>query len=137
MKGHFEKGVVSWNKGMTGEKSHLFGRKHSPERIAKALASRKKFFDLYGRKTPKLETLRRTKKYKEWRKSVFERDNYTCQKCGARSKKGKRVELQADHIKQFAYYPELRFEVSNGRTLCGGCHRKTPTHGHYKKAIKI
>ncbi len=62
---------------------------------------------------------------KEWRKQVFERDNYTCQKCGLRSGNGKKVVLNADHIKPFAYFPELRYELSNGRTLCVECHNKT------------
>ena len=56
---------------------------------------------------------------KIWRKKVFERDNYTCTQCG---KGGK---LQAHHIKRWADYPELRFDVSNGQTLCVGCHSKT------------
>lgn len=33
-----------------------------------------------------------------------------------------------DHIKPFAYYPDLRFELSNGRTLCIDCHKKTDTY---------
>lgn len=59
-----------------------------------------------------------------WRKSVFERDNYTCQICGIRG-----VKIQADHIKPFKYFPELRWELSNGRALCVPCHRKTDTYG--------
>lgn len=65
--------------------------------------------------------------YREWRKNVYERDNYTCQICGARSCAGKNVFLNADHIKPWALYPELRFDVSNGRTLCLDCHKKTDT----------
>lgn len=56
----------------------------------------------------------------QWRKDVFERDNYTCQFCGIRGAK-----LEADHIKPFAYFPELRYKLSNGRTLCRKCHDKT------------
>lgn len=56
----------------------------------------------------------------EWRKAVFERDNYTCWICGMRGSY-----LEADHIKPFAYFPELRFELSNGRTLCRPCHETT------------
>jgi 5-methylcytosine-specific restriction endonuclease McrA len=37
--------------------------------------------------------------------------------------------LEADHIKPFCRFPELRLVVSNGRTLCKDCHRKTPTWG--------
>lgn len=62
--------------------------------------------------------------YKEWRTCVFERDNYTCVWCGVYGGK-----LNADHIKPFSAYPELRFDLNNGRTLCIDCHKKTPTYG--------
>lgn len=52
-----------------------------------------------------------------WRKSVYERDGYLCQFCEV---KGKR--LNAHHIKPWAHYPELRYEVYNGVTLCTDCH---------------
>jgi hypothetical protein len=60
--------------------------------------------------------------YKRWRKEVFERDNYSCQECGAQSGIGKYGYLTPHHIKSFAKYPELRYEVSNGITLCEDCH---------------
>lgn len=62
--------------------------------------------------------------YKIWRKTVFERDNYTCQFCGKRGGK-----LNADHIKPFARFKKLRLDVNNGRTLCESCHKNTPTYG--------
>ena len=37
--------------------------------------------------------------------------------------------LHADHIKPFAFFPSLRFDLENGRTLCVECHKKTPTFG--------
>lgn len=78
--------------------------------------------------------------YKEWRKAVYERDNYTCQKCGLKSGNGKAVELHPHHIKPFATFPELRFEVSNGITLCKDCHRKEHKHifiGKTKKSPSV
>ena len=32
--------------------------------------------------------------------------------------------LNAHHLKSWALFPELRFEISNGITLCVICHRK-------------
>jgi 5-methylcytosine-specific restriction endonuclease McrA len=80
----------------------------------------------------KNRALRGSKKFEDWRKAVFERDNYTCQKCEARSKKGNPVYLEPHHIKQFAFYPELRFDINNGQTLCYKCHKKTK-HTRVKK----
>lgn len=62
--------------------------------------------------------------YKIWRRRVFERDDYTCQSCCVRG-----VYLHADHELSFALYPDLRFEVLNGRTLCVPCHKRTSTYG--------
>lgn len=78
----------------------------------------------YG-KTTLQERLRRSKKYKIWRKAIFERDNYTCQICFMRG-----GYIHADHIKSFAHFPEERFNIDNGRTLCIECHRKTPNYGN-------
>ena len=64
----------------------------------------------------------RSPEYKEWRRTVFERDNYTCQQCGIKSGNGRAIILEAHHIKQFAKFPELRLEISNGVTLCKQCH---------------
>lgn len=61
-----------------------------------------------------------SREYKAWRKSVFERDGYTCRICGD----DKGGNLNAHHIKPYRDYPELRYEVSNGVTLCEACHIK-------------
>lgn len=74
--------------------------------------------------------IRHSKEMKNWRIAVFKRDNYTCQKCAIKSSKGIKAFLHADHIKPFAYFPNLRFDIDNGRTLCAPCHRKTDTWGH-------
>ena len=105
------KGRIPWNKGI---KSLLSGENHP---------------NWQGGITPINYKLRNSLEYKLWRKSVFERDNYTCIWCGTRSGNGKTIILNADHIKPFALFPELRFAIDNGRTLCKECHRKTDTYG--------
>ena len=61
--------------------------------------------------------IRNSSSMKQWRKAVFERDEYKCRMCG---KKGGK--LNAHHIKPFSLYPDLRFDVNNGITLCRQCH---------------
>jgi 5-methylcytosine-specific restriction endonuclease McrA len=73
--------------------------------------------------TPENKRLRASQAYKDWRTDVFQRDNYTCVWCGQRG-----GQLNADHIQPFSTHPHLRFEVSNGRTLCVPCHQKTSTY---------
>lgn len=80
-----------------------------------------------GGATDKNKKIRMGIDFRLWREAVFARDNYTCQMCGVRG-----GELHPDHIKQFAYHPELRFDITNGRTLCKKCHRLTPSWGQRK-----
>lgn len=56
--------------------------------------------------------------YIEWRDNVFKRDNNICQDCFMTEK------LHAHHIKPWNEFPDLRFELSNGITLCNSCHAK-------------
>lgn len=73
--------------------------------------------------SPENDRIRRSRKYKSWRNRVFNRDSHTCVTCGKRG-----GTLHAHHIKPFAFYPKLRFRMSNGRTLCEECHKKTATY---------
>jgi predicted restriction endonuclease len=57
--------------------------------------------------------------YKKWRKLVYSRDKHQCQWPGCSVNK----RLNAHHIKTWAHYPGLRFEVSNGITLCYYHHK--------------
>lgn len=70
---------------------------------------------------------RNSPSYAYWRKKVFDRDDYTCALCGQRG-----GELNAHHIKPYAKYPEDRFKLENGITLCKKCHRKV----HKEKNIE-
>lgn len=57
--------------------------------------------------------------YKAWRKSVFNRDNYTCQTCWSKTKR-----LQAHHIIPRSLCSLIMLCVWNGITLCKDCHMK-------------
>ncbi len=60
--------------------------------------------------------IRNSKEAKEWKRKCIERDEHKCQKCGE-------IEgLHIHHIKSFEEYPDLRFVLENGITLCNGCH---------------
>lgn len=69
--------------------------------------------------TTSVDRLERVRFQRTIQKQVFERDNYTCQICGTRG-----GWIQVDHIKPWAEYVELRFDINNCRTLCMGCHYK-------------
>lgn len=92
-----------------------------------------KHWNYKGGITPINAKIRNSVEYKLWREAVLKRDNYTCVWCGkvgGWSKEEKRqIKLQTDHIKPFALFPELRFAIDNGRTLCEDCHRTTDTWG--------
>lgn len=103
------------------------GRKDSPETIAKKILSLPRGSNHHfwkGGITPKSTAIRMSHEYKTWRQEVFERDDYTCVICQSRG-----GDLNADHIKPFSLYPELRFNIENGRTVCVPCHRNTSTYG--------
>ena len=66
------------------------------------------------------DNLRHRREYIDWRSYVYERDNYTCQCCGTRGGK-----LNAHHLNTFADYPDFRYNIDNGITLCVSCHDAT------------
>lgn len=70
---------------------------------------------------------RNSKEYKQWRNKVFQRDDYTCNKCHKRGGK-----IQAHHIKPWALYIDDRFNVDNGITLCNECHRQEHSNNKRK-----
>ena len=76
-----------------------------------------KHWNWKGGVTPELMLLRNSAKYQIWRNAVYLRDDFICQECGLKG-----MYLHAHHIKPFASYPELRFKIENGQTLCKNCH---------------
>lgn len=75
---------------------------------------------------------RATYEYNQWRRAVYQRDNYTCQCCGTRSCKGNgSVKLNAHHILNWRDNIAERYDVNNGITLCEKCHNSF--HSEYGK----
>ena len=110
----FKKGQESWNKGIT----HNVHDEEWRRKVSEANSGPKHWnwkggIDLENRR------LRNSAEHKDWSKSVYARDYWTCQLC---SYKGNSI--VAHHIKSWAEHPDLRFEISNGRTLCRSCHIK-------------
>ncbi len=67
--------------------------------------------------------------YKRFRLQVLTRDKFTCKMCGA---KGKKTRLNVHHIHTWAHAGALRYEASNGITLCYACHKSiTGKESHY------
>lgn len=114
----FLKGFISsetFVNNVGGLSSDMFKAAINPEtgKIEVAFIKRKFSWELTNR------DYRRTKQYATWRTSVFERDRYTCQECGQVG-----GELEGHHIKPFAKYVKLRYEIKNGVTLCKMCHKE-------------
>jgi len=128
-KGWFKKGSLGFNRPHS-EKTKKYlskiskGQRRSPTtEFKKGQMVGVKNVNWANGATPKNMKIRQSAEYKIWKTSVFQRDDYTCIWCGKRG-----VELHADHIKPFAQFPELRFAIDNGRTLCKPCHKTTKTY---------
>lgn len=116
---------------LTGEKNPS-KRQDAKEKIRLSKLGKKRpeitgenHYNWKGGNSPWYEKIRTSSTYKLWRKAVYQRDNYTCVWCGD----DRGGNLEADHIKSFVDYPELRFAIDNGRTLCKSCHKKTENWG--------
>lgn len=54
----------------------------------------------------------------EWKRAIFERDNYLCQVCDNHR------HITAHHLFAWTGYESQRFNIENGVTLCGQHHRE-------------
>lgn len=146
----------SRSEGRKGCLNPMFGKpgpykgKHRPDHVVKYFKSklpRGEQHFRYKKPEDRIEPIngqiRNCQKSKDWKFSVLKRDNFQCQICSSKKT------LQVDHIipftkikKEFnvktlddAIECELLWDISNGRTLCLKCHKKTDTYG-YKKGQK-
>lgn len=107
--------------------------KLSETRIRLKISSGENNWNWKGGITPEIKLIRNSKAYQNWRNAVIKRDNYTCLLCGMiggwNKKMKKQIKIEAHHIKAFSQYPELRFDIGNGRTLCRKCHEETDNWG--------
>ena len=100
------------NKSKTGQKASI------ETRLKQSFAHRKeKAYNYKGETAASKDRLRHQIEMRLWREAIFARDNWTCQKCKKRGGK-----LVGHHIQNYAEYPELRFAIDNGITLCRDCH---------------
>lgn len=72
--------------------------------------------------TPWRKMLYYSREYQEWRRTVFERDGFTCRECGHSGD-----DLRAHHILPIRDWKDPQFSLNpaNGITLCDDCHRDT------------
>ena len=82
--------------------------------------------------TPESDKIRKSQIYKNWKKSIYERDNNSCVDCGSKEN------IELHHIKPFSLFPELRMVDENAKILCKSCHVKTDSYGwrFYNKNFK-
>jgi len=118
----FPKGHIPWNKG---KKCLYIAGKNNP--------------NWCGGITPINDKVRKSLEYKKWRKSVIVRDNYKCVICG--SIQSRNNPMVVDHYPYpFSLYPDKRFDINNGRTLCRKCDDrcgfKWNRHKTYKENLE-
>ena len=132
LRSFFKGRKITWSEKLsTALKGKTYAQLHGPE---KALERRHAHSATMRRKwegKPRAYRFRNDPRYRDWRTAVFQRDDFTCSICGSRG--GLKFRLEAHHVKRWSTHVDLRYEVSNGVTVCkGACHKeaaKTRTTG--------
>ena len=70
---------------------------------------------------------RETEAYRKWRKAVIARDG-KCVICGTTK------DLEVHHINHASYFPNERFDINNGVTLCYNDHMDF--HCNFKRSYR-
>ena len=120
------KGVMqAWNKGKKLSQEHIdkLSESHfkNPNRywLGKRRPMGENSANWKGGVTRRLSLLRSRFEWKQWRKTIFQRDGYKCFDCGDMGY------LEPHHIIPLKVGVERAFDVNNGITLCRPCHKKT------------
>ncbi len=111
-----------------GNKGKIFSENH--RRLLAKAQKGELSYNWKGGITTTHSKIRNSVRYKIWRDKVFRQDNFTCQICGQIGGR-----LNAHHIKPFYKYPQKRFHVNNGITLCIKCHNLTK--GYFERVKEI
>ena len=69
--------------------------------------------------------------YKQFRIDVLKRDKFKCKMPNCKSKSS----LQVHHIKRWAHAHALRYDISNGITLCRNCHNSIKGKEHHYESL--
>jgi len=85
---------------------------------AQNVSSGDKHWNWKGGVTPLNQRTRTSGEVNAWRLAVFHRDHYKCRICEETK------DIQAHHINSWAAFPEDRFVLENGLTLCAPCHKQ-------------
>jgi len=124
--------------------------KRRPKEVLEKIRG-KNHYNYKGGITPLGVSIRNLPEGRQWRNKIFQRDNFTCQDCGARSGNGKAVILHPHHTpkafadilsefleeyNQFSPYDDKDtlvrlaikyqpfWDIDDGTTLCKRCHKK-------------
>lgn len=138
--------------GVTGPRKGQIVSIETREKISKSLTGKVQSQETIDKRTSKItgenagmwkggisfidKSIRTMKEYKDWRTSIFIRDNFTCQDCGNKGY------ITAHHIKGFSQILkdnniknriEARncdeiWDITNGKTLCEECHKTTDNY---------
>ena len=124
---HRNKGIIeSYQNGRIPSRSML-GKHHSLKtkfKLSVSLKGKNKgknHWNWKGGVSPEEMLIRGSLEYRIWKLEIYKRDKGICQICDKRCND---KNIIAHHIKPFADYPELRFDIDNGITLCRSCHVK-------------
>lgn len=139
---------------LKGKKKPVFTEEHR-KKLSEALKGKpqpwhagNKCFFWKGGVSKLSKRIKTSFRYKKWRETVFQKDDWICQKCGRKGgiilhphhRRSFTSILEENNIKTLedAFNCEELWDINNGVTLCNNCHKETETYGwnNYNKMFK-